>query len=87
VGQRIGHSLHCDRRAVADRNLADIYPARLAPDNLLVRAVAQCKSPSSSAARTAATSLGADRAAIVSLRVIRRYYGVFGGDPLLPRSD
>ncbi len=39
-GQRVGHGLHRDRCAVAHRDRADIDPARLAPDDLLVGAIA-----------------------------------------------
>src|SRR5262249_39926991 len=34
-GQRIGHGLHGDRRAVTDRDAANIDAARLPPDDLL----------------------------------------------------
>jgi hypothetical protein len=39
-GQRVGHGLHGDWRAIAHRHAADIHTARLPPDNLLVRPVA-----------------------------------------------
>ena len=39
-GQRVGHGLHGDRRAVAHRHAPDIDPARLAAVDILVGAVA-----------------------------------------------
>ena len=39
-GQRVGHGLHGDRRAVAHRHAADVDAARLPPGDLLVRPIA-----------------------------------------------
>ena len=57
-GQRVGHGLHRDRRAVAHRHAADMDAAGLPPDDLLVRPIAHATGSPSAAARDAPLEWG-----------------------------